>query len=425
MRDGKAHIIQERCIDCGECIRTCANHAKAALTDGLERLAEFQYRIALPAPSFFGLWRPGGESSRAAAQLLRLGFDAVFEVGVAADIVAEATRSLIRAERITRPAISSACPAVIRLMQVRFPTLLPNLIPLEAPMEIAATLARKEAVAKSGLPSEKIGVFFITPCPAKVTAIKQPVGREKSDLDGAISISATYGAIAKLPPQDKAVALPLKATRLGLEWGRARGEARSINVRGSVAVDGIHNVIGVLDEVERGRLTDVTYVEAQACVGGCLGGCLVSQNPFISAVRLGEAARAYGAGAPALSSEAVSKLYESGMLRFDRPIEARPVMKLDADLGRALAMMRDLETTVESLPGLDCGACGCPNCRALAEDIVRGNALKTDCIFLLRERVRELAEEMVDLARKVPPAMGHQNDKRPGSSTGGGHGDSR
>jgi len=65
-----------------------------------------------------------------------------------------------------------------------------------------------------------------------------------------------------------------------------------------------------------------------------------------------------------------------------------------------------LEQTVNELPGLDCGSCGSPNCRALAEDIVRGIALETDCIFKLRERVRSLAEEMVELAQKVPPAMG-------------------
>ena len=94
-------------------------------------------------------------------------------------------------------------------------------------------------------------------------------------------------------------------------------------------------------------------------------------------------------------------------------------MKLAPDLSRALEMMKTIETTVEMLPGLDCGACGSPSCRSLAEDIARGRALTTDCIFLLRERVRELAEEMVDLARKVPPAMGQQNDQ-PKREGGGG-----
>lgn len=422
VRDGKAHIMEERCIDCGECIRRCVNHAKRAVTDGFERLEEWPYKIALLPPSFYGLWRQNGEGSRAAALVLELGFDEVFEVAVAADIVSRATRHLIEQGKLPKPAISSACPAVIRLMQVRFPALLPNIVPIEAPVEIAAELAKRQAEKRTGLSRDKLGAFFVTPCPAKVTAIKQPVGRARSSLDGAISMSAVYGAIAKI--SGLAVKpLGIRASSAGVLWGTAGGEAQAVGVRSSVSVDGIHNVIRVLDEVERGRLYDIDYIEAQACVGGCLGGCLVSEDPFVGRLRLKDAAVRHASSKPVHSSEEVIAMLESGALGFQTPIEPRPVMKLDADLGRALEMMKELEKTVEMLPGLDCGACGCPNCRALAEDIVRGNAVLTDCIFLLRERVRELAEEMVVLARKVPPAMG-QGSLRP-NGRGGGQSDGR
>jgi len=430
---GKSHITEERCIDCGECIRTCANHAKSALVDGFERLSEFDYRIALPPPAFFGLWKPQSEIPVACARLLSLGFDEVFEVALAADVVAEAIRLLIEDDNHPRPYISSACPAVIRLMQVRFPSLLPNLIPLEAPIEIAAALAKEEAMARTGLPPDRIGAFFLSPCPAKVTAIKQPVGRSRSNLDAALSISEVYGAIARMPAS-KVKPITIRATPAGISWGGAGGEAKATRIKAAVSVDGIHSVTQVLDEIERGRIQDIQYIEAQACVGGCLGGCLVSQNPFISKVRLVAAAETYGAKQPAVQPVEVGRLLGDHRLSFDHRIEPRPVMKLDADLAKALAMMRDLEKTLETLPGLDCGACGCPSCRALAEDIVRGNALKTDCIFLLRQRVRELAEEMVDLARKVPPAMGQQTPEpaagdtageRAQETTGGGRDDSR
>ena len=36
------------------------------------------------------------------------------------------------------------------------------------------------------------------------------------------------------------------------------------------------------------------------------------------------------------------------------------------------------------LPGIDCGACGNPNCQSLAEDIVRHEAQFSDCIFMQR-----------------------------------------
>lgn len=425
VRGGKAHIIQERCIDCGECIRTCAQHAKSAVTDSLDRLSEFDYRIALVPPAFFGLWRPDGESWSALSALLKLGFDQVFEVAVAADVVARACRLLLDSPDLIRPAISSACPAVVRLMQVRYPTLLPHLIPLEAPVEIAAHMAKQQAMRRTNLNKERIGAFFITPCPAKVTAIKQPVGREGSDLDGAFSAAMIYGAIVRLSGEllstEKA---SLLATAAGIEWGYAGGEALSISGTSSLAVDGIHSVISVLDEVERGRLSDIDFIEAQACIGGCMGGCLMVYNPYIGKLRLQLAAKAFGSKQPVVSPDDVRALYKSGVLSFCTPIEPRPVMKLDPDLGRALEMMRSMEQTLATLPGLDCGACGSPSCRALAEDIARGNALATDCIFLLRERVRELAEEMVDLARKVPPAMG-QNVQSVRKGAGGVDNDGR
>jgi Na+-translocating ferredoxin:NAD+ oxidoreductase RNF subunit RnfB len=34
---------------------------------------------------------------------------------------------------------------------------------------------------------------------------------------------------------------------------------------------------------------------------------------------------------------------------------------------------------LEKLPGYDCGACGYPSCRVMAEEIVAGNSTLADC----------------------------------------------
>jgi len=102
---------------------------------------------------------------------------------------------------------------------------------------------------------------------------------------------------------------------------------------------------------------------------------------------------------------------DDGWFRHDVPLEPRPTLKLDDDMATAMRKMDQMAHIVESLPGLDCGSCGAPNCQALAEDVVRGLANEMDCVFKLRERVRQLASEMVELSEKVPPAMGQSTQK--------------
>ena len=60
-----------------------------------------------------------------------------------------------------------------------------------------------------------------------------------------------------------------------------------------MAVDGIHQVISVLEKIEMGELKNVVYCEAQACVGGCIGGVLAVQNPFIAKVSINHLLKKY------------------------------------------------------------------------------------------------------------------------------------
>ncbi|RJQ08211.1 MAG: 4Fe-4S dicluster domain-containing protein [Bacillota bacterium] len=405
VREGKARIFEERCIDCGECIRACPNHAKSALTDSLDRLCGFDFTVALPAPAFLGQFRRTSMPEKVLAALLTAGFDDVYEVAVAASVVSYAVRRYLMTRDFKKPLISSACPAIVRLIQVRFPALLNLVVPIDTPMEVAGVLAKREAVKKTGLDPARVGVFFISPCAAKVTAVKQPVGRDKSAIDGVFSMSQIYGLVVK-KLKDAPSGLGLqRASSSGILWGRSGGENAEVGYGELLAVDGVHNVIAVLHEVEKGRLSDVDYLEAQACVGGCIGGPLVPENPFVARANIKAMAHMVADRPLPVAEAGMQALYDEGTLSMVKRIPPRPVMSLDEDVTMAMAKVELLEKTVESLPNLDCGSCGSPSCRALAEDIARGLAFETDCVFKLRERVRDLAAEMKELAEKVPPSM--------------------
>jgi iron only hydrogenase large subunit-like protein len=391
---GKAKIIEERCIDCGECIRCCPNHAKIAVTDTLEKLGTFQYKIVLPAPSFFGQLREEKDIERILGALLALGFDEVFEVALAAEVVSHMVGKYLATNNYKKPLISSACPAILRLMQIKFPELLEQVTPIMTPMEVAARLAKEEAVRKTGISAERIGAFFISPCPAKVTEMRQPLHVAKSAIDGVIGATTIYKDLVKLLSKAKGEAERLRrATSKGIAWGYLTGESRAIASPSSLSTGGIQNAISLFEEIERGELKDVDFIEVQACVGGCVGGPLNIQNAFVARVNLKNMVSRYKAKTAYFDKKQLNRFYEQDHFWSTEQIQPRPIMVLDEDVSKALVKMERLDAITASLPGLDCGACGSPNCRALAEDIK------------LRERVKTLAEEILDLARKLPQTM--------------------
>ncbi len=398
VRHGKATIISERCIDCGECIRICPHHAKTAKTDSLSMIEDYKYKIALPAPSLYGQFRNLEDVNIVLTALLELGFDSVFEVARGAEVVSDATRKLVEKGGLKKPIISSACPAVIRLIRVSYPELIDNLLKLETPMEESAFLARKEAEEKTGLPQEDIGVFFITPCPAKITAIKSPLCADKSNVSGAIAISDIYPKLLHKMKHLENVQELNQASKAGVRWAVSCGEAYSAGINNYIAADGIENVIKILEEIEDDKLNDIDFIELNACTGGCIGGCLTITNNFVARTRLKALKKFVQDTDNKINNE--DELKEIG---WKGELEPASVLKVADNVTDAMKFMNQVEEMVKTFPGLDCGTCGAPTCRALAEDIVRGYANVDHCIFRLKQEMEKNPNTNNDDIEKMIP----------------------
>lgn len=393
VRDGKAHIITERCIDCGECIRVCPHHAKKARSDSIEEIENFKYKIAIPAPALFGQFNNLDDIDIVLNGLLKLGFDSVYEVSRGAELVSQATRQLIRENKLKHPIISSACPAVVRLIKQRFPDLCENVMPMKAPMEVSAMLAKKYAMEETGLPMEDIGAFFITPCPAKVTEINRPMDvNKRSYCDGAIAISKIYPKLTSAMDKLTSIEPLANSGVIGVGWAASGGESAAMLGDRYLAADGIENVIRVLEELEDERIRNVEFVELNACTGGCVGGVLTVENPYVAQARIHTLRKYLPVSQNHLKDGVPDKMM------WDKPLEYdENVLSLDKDINKAMEMMEQIEKIEASLPGLDCGSCGAPSCHAMAEDIVKGSAKETECIFKLREQIQQVYRDLMQM----------------------------
>ncbi len=385
VRKGKVEIDYSRCIDCGKCIKTCQFAALLPASDPFEIINNYKYKLAIISASYAGQFSEEIDYPTAKKALLSLGFDEVAEESMVNEISVKMKRDYIFTHPEIRPILSSNCPAVVRLIQVRFPSLLPHLLHIEAPMSILSMFLRDKIVKEKNLKEEEIGIFLIVPCIAQVTAVHQPEGAYKRIHEGALSIRDIYNKVREKMKTAQADTTPIETYEKGLSWALSGLEADEVTdqkIR-TLEVSGIENVSDILKKIEDHLLDQYEYIVLRNCTYGCVGGELNVESPFIAASRIKKLVKNSN-NQKVKNQDILYEYYQDGF--FDvLPLEPRSIMELDKDIKQAIQKMKKMKEILNTLPNIDCGACGAPSCHALAEDIVQGKATLEDCVILLRD----------------------------------------
>lgn len=396
VRNGKAELYENRCIDCGECFKVCPTNAIIIEQDDFNRIYNYDYRVALVPSILTGQFSDEITASAVTSILLNLGFNEVVEVETSVDLLKEEINLYIADKNHSKPIISSFCPAIVRLIQVKFPSLVDNLMLLKPPLDITSIYIKKKLQEK-GISEDQIGIFYITPCAAKIAAVKSPVGEDKSEVAGVINMNLIYNKVLKSLVKFSESGKDLSSgkdclTGNSLIWSLTNGEASQINGR-CLAIDGVFNVIEFLEKLENDEISDIDFLELRACDESCAGGVLTTGNRFLTVERLHKRAEE---SKIIESKESGNRILDYKDFLKDRmtigQIKPRSMMKLDEDMAKAMKKMERSNRLMCFLPGIDCGSCGAPSCQALAEDIVQGKAAISHCIFLQKtmEQTRKL-----------------------------------
>ncbi len=289
--NGKERIDYSKCTFCGACMRECPFGAmmdKGQIVDVIRKLMEGKKLVALYAPAIAAQFRavPG----QLEAALKQAGFYKAFEVAHGADITADKEAAEFE-ERMDGGDVlmtSSCCPAYVRSVKIHAPDLIPFVSETRSPMHYTAVLAKEE--------NPDYVTVFIGPCLAK-----RKEGLDDPYVDYVLS-AEEIGAIFMAKQIDigscEALECSEQPTATGRNFAQSGGVAEAVRIRlknpeglrpaiiNGLDLAGMKQLKAYGKAAAEGKPCDANLVEVMACPGGCIAGPSVITNPKVAAVQL-------------------------------------------------------------------------------------------------------------------------------------------
>ena len=394
VKNGKARFEPDQCIDCGSCLTACRNGAITATTLSSEDLFKFQFKVAVPSPVLFGQFPAGITPDHIHEGLHSLGFDAVWDYGVDLILSGRAITRYLADWKGTFPLISTSCPVIVRLVQVSYPRMVDQLVQVQIPREIAGREAKRRYSEELSLSPDQVGIIYITPCQAKTISILHPAEGAGSHLDGAVGISQIYNdllAIMRKKPPNADGARPERGSAERYFSGSPEGEFPNLSREHYLPLQGLSDIIKVLNDVEKGKIRNVEFLECHACQGACIGGNLTVENLYVARSKYLRLVAALSEPKPAFLSE-VDRRFAQEDFALRAPLRPRNTEGKSVGLRDKVEQKKRAAELLRVLPLLNCGLCGAPTCKSHAEDAAAGRDQIGECVFLSKDRIDGLRD---------------------------------
>ena len=387
--NGKASVIAENCVACGECVKVCPSHAKKIRTE-LPRLRQMLGNstklYASIAPSFTAYF-PGTTIGQLATALKKIGFTGVAETAIGAQNVSCQTAEFLKNTDLSL-AISSACPACVDYIRKYLPQFTDNIVPLYSPVMAHCRMIKEQF-------GEDSKIIFFGPCAAK----KNEADRNPEVL----SLAVTFSVLEKLLDENGIVPMAEEESEVlmnNAEEGRfyaieggmndtLRDENRNVRY---ISVSGLDNLDRMLKLYHGTAGERKIFLETLACPGGCINGPVI---PAEYAGSLDVIAETDKISSMKASSKREARENIAGSFKSEPLPET---IAAERDITAALARVGKFTREDE----LNCGACGYNTCREFAAALLQNKAEEAMCHTYLRKNFERTSNALI---RFIPAAV--------------------